>query len=864
MGERKYIGARYVPLILGAWDNSIAYEPLTQVTYDGDTYTSIMYVPEGVDIFDSGYWVCTSSYNSRWYLFKSEMEAIIAQLQSDWEEYQTNLNAEWAAYQEDLNSQWETYQTNLNAEWETYQTNLNAEWEAFKEAYAEEWAEYQETLEAAWEAYQTALNAEWAAWQETMEAAWEAYQTALNAEWAAYQEELNSAWATYQETMNTAWSTFQSDFETEWEQFQSDYAAEWSEYKNSVDGTLSTYYSEYTTYISAFEVLWATYKTEVQAALDAFAADWATYQSTIEETLAIYVSDYQSYISAFETSWSEYQTTISELLASYVSDYQSYISAFETSWSEYQTTIEETLASYVSTYESYISDFETSWSEYQETITETVRNNYNSKYLDSSNFELVSDASDNTNRTITDIVIIDDNIYELLNGILAYNVFNITNNEFTTINENSNGDTYRILGADYFSYEDTIFGVGITRHQVSDNNELGDPFTSFIEYTDSTLTYSYNNIETYTGLKFFKIAANENGTTFYAICSNDYSRIYEFNYNTVRTDAIEYIPYFYFDTQKGVGTFSHEFTSVNRFFSEGISICVNNNILYYMYKYNNYNQCIDTYSCETGAFIGRYYFDYLGDTNFFTAMKIDHATDTMYLTDYNNDYLYKIEAVSDIFYSDYFFNKDYVANNMYVNHKHFMYTPGLYTLVNNNSSTYYIPITLPLPYEPTYYNSGEITLNNILNEIKPVFNIGDTVYINGYSTNDGIAFYVTGAIVGSGTSTATDYCTYISYAFDSETNSLKMNYSYSYSTFTTLNFSSNAITQTYGIWSATTDEEYDEIQSGDKVVSSLVAGLYNTFRLESDSTYTCIPTTNWTNNSYIVNSLTPFTLSLPS
>lgn len=78
-GKRQYVGARYVP-IFGrknetsiAWDNSGAYEPLTIVLYNGDSYTSKRYVPAGIDITDTNYWVITGRYNAQVEQYRQEV-----------------------------------------------------------------------------------------------------------------------------------------------------------------------------------------------------------------------------------------------------------------------------------------------------------------------------------------------------------------------------------------------------------------------------------------------------------------------------------------------------------------------------------------------------------------------------------------------------------------------------------------------------------------------------------------------------------------------------------------------------------------------------------------------------------------------
>ena len=68
-----YIGMRYVPLIYGEWNNTKAYEPLTIVTYQGNSYTSKTYVPIGANIKDTTYWVVTGNYNAQVEAYRQEV-----------------------------------------------------------------------------------------------------------------------------------------------------------------------------------------------------------------------------------------------------------------------------------------------------------------------------------------------------------------------------------------------------------------------------------------------------------------------------------------------------------------------------------------------------------------------------------------------------------------------------------------------------------------------------------------------------------------------------------------------------------------------------------------------------------------------
>lgn len=68
-GYNLYKGARYVPKFTdkpdGQWDNTIAYEPLTIVLYQGNSYTSRWFVPVGANINDTTYWLPTGNFNGQ-------------------------------------------------------------------------------------------------------------------------------------------------------------------------------------------------------------------------------------------------------------------------------------------------------------------------------------------------------------------------------------------------------------------------------------------------------------------------------------------------------------------------------------------------------------------------------------------------------------------------------------------------------------------------------------------------------------------------------------------------------------------------------------------------------------------------------
>lgn len=70
-----YIGARYVPKIVGEWSANIAYEPLTVVLYQGTSYTSRTYVPKGIIPSENSqqYWALTGNYNAQVEQYRQEV-----------------------------------------------------------------------------------------------------------------------------------------------------------------------------------------------------------------------------------------------------------------------------------------------------------------------------------------------------------------------------------------------------------------------------------------------------------------------------------------------------------------------------------------------------------------------------------------------------------------------------------------------------------------------------------------------------------------------------------------------------------------------------------------------------------------------
>lgn len=95
MSVREYVGARYVPIVVGEWDNTRTYEPLMVVTYQGNSYTSRQYVPTGIEITNESYWVLSANYNAQVEAYRQEVAAFDSRITNN----TTNIANETTARQ---------------------------------------------------------------------------------------------------------------------------------------------------------------------------------------------------------------------------------------------------------------------------------------------------------------------------------------------------------------------------------------------------------------------------------------------------------------------------------------------------------------------------------------------------------------------------------------------------------------------------------------------------------------------------------------------------------------------------------------------------------------------------------------------
>lgn len=149
MAVNRYIGMRYVPKIIGAHDSQIAYEALSIVTYNGNSYTSKQNVPPGTEITNTDYWVVTGNYNAQVEQYRSEVvnavatvteamsdlessvnetvDALEASVASSISDMESAVTTEMEATVTRVNSSLATTTANLQSRMDTLSTNVNAE-----------------------------------------------------------------------------------------------------------------------------------------------------------------------------------------------------------------------------------------------------------------------------------------------------------------------------------------------------------------------------------------------------------------------------------------------------------------------------------------------------------------------------------------------------------------------------------------------------------------------------------------------------------------------------------------------------------------------------------------------------------------
>ena len=94
-GVREYIGARYVPVFANPpeWNDTRGYEPLTIVLHKGNSFTSTQYVPTGIDISNTKYWLETGNWNAQIEAYREEVRRFDGRITQNAEDIKANTAA---------------------------------------------------------------------------------------------------------------------------------------------------------------------------------------------------------------------------------------------------------------------------------------------------------------------------------------------------------------------------------------------------------------------------------------------------------------------------------------------------------------------------------------------------------------------------------------------------------------------------------------------------------------------------------------------------------------------------------------------------------------------------------------------------
>ena len=109
-----YIGARYVPIIGGMWNQQTEYEPLTIVMYQGSSYTSKTFVPKGTQIDNTTYWVRTANYDEQVEFYRTEVIQFKKDIDTSEAEYIANVHKAQEEYENKITNQQNKYEESIS------------------------------------------------------------------------------------------------------------------------------------------------------------------------------------------------------------------------------------------------------------------------------------------------------------------------------------------------------------------------------------------------------------------------------------------------------------------------------------------------------------------------------------------------------------------------------------------------------------------------------------------------------------------------------------------------------------------------------------------------------------------------------
>lgn len=160
-----YIGARYVPLIMGSYDATQAYEPLSIVLYEGASYTSKQAVPAGVAPTQAEYWALTGNYNAQVEQYRTEVNEYKQQVTDAVQTVEEELEAQTQAfegkiseYNENATEKTTAFNTNYETKLNAFSTNAQNKTDAFNANAEEKTNAYNSNASTKYNAYNDNAN----------------------------------------------------------------------------------------------------------------------------------------------------------------------------------------------------------------------------------------------------------------------------------------------------------------------------------------------------------------------------------------------------------------------------------------------------------------------------------------------------------------------------------------------------------------------------------------------------------------------------------------------------------------------------------------------------------------------------------
>lgn len=146
-GYNTYVGARYVPVVYGEWNSKVSYEPLTIVSWNGNSYTSKTYVPVGIDIGNTTYWVKTADYNTQVEYYRQEVEQAKQDIDVSEARYKQDMQNQYNTFTSQTNTNFNNYKSEIDKKQSDYESKITGEFGTFKNEQTQRQQNYENNID---------------------------------------------------------------------------------------------------------------------------------------------------------------------------------------------------------------------------------------------------------------------------------------------------------------------------------------------------------------------------------------------------------------------------------------------------------------------------------------------------------------------------------------------------------------------------------------------------------------------------------------------------------------------------------------------------------------------------------------------